>query len=112
MYVTVKGIDCFKCTSVNHNEPRCEDPFNNTAPDLFYKPGCLATRRGRTGLFPSHRCIKMKTWNATYSVVVRDCIGVETNPFGRLVGQITCTMSSVVWLGRVMKGCILTCDED
>ena len=43
--------------SVNHDNPDCEDTFNNTSD--FWVHDCWAHRSGRMGTFPSSQCIKM-----------------------------------------------------
>nr|KAG5695786.1 hypothetical protein BaRGS_013384 [Batillaria attramentaria] len=55
--VSVEGLGCFKCTSINHSNPECEDTFNNT--DRFWEPDCWGTRKNRMGSFPGTQCIKM-----------------------------------------------------
>ncbi len=55
----VSAIDCFKCVSVNGENPACEDPFhNNFTSDLLESP-CLGGRKGRNGLFPATACLKL-----------------------------------------------------
>lgn len=59
IYITVSAIDCFKCVSVNGENPACEDPFhNNFTSDLLESP-CLGGRKGRNGLFPATACLKL-----------------------------------------------------
>ena len=59
LWWTVDAIDCFKCVSVNGENPACEDPFhNNFTSDLLESP-CLGGRKGRNGLFPATACLKL-----------------------------------------------------
>ncbi|RWS26524.1 uncharacterized protein B4U80_10789 [Leptotrombidium deliense] len=53
------AIDCFKCVSVNGNNPSCEDPFhNNHSSTLLHSP-CWAGRKNRDGVFPATACVKL-----------------------------------------------------
>ena len=53
------AIGCFVCSSINKNNPGCEDTFNNTYPG-FYQSQCQTGRKDRTGLFPASACVKFK----------------------------------------------------
>ncbi|KAL3173195.1 hypothetical protein MRX96_012324 [Rhipicephalus microplus] len=60
------GLDCFKCVSLDHENPACEDPFhNNYTADLLVSP-CMSSRKNRNGLFPATACIKL---NGVYAHV-------------------------------------------
>ena len=57
--VSVSGIGCFKCVSINGSNPSCEDPFhNNYTLDILERP-CMGGRKGRNGLFPASSCTKV-----------------------------------------------------
>ena len=53
------GIDCFKCVSINHTNPACEDPFHNNYSTALLERPCMGGRKGRNGLFPASSCIKV-----------------------------------------------------
>ncbi|XP_050721186.1 putative transcriptional regulator cudA [Eriocheir sinensis] len=53
------AIDCFKCVSVNGDNPSCEDPFHNNFSTAMLESPCMAGRKGREGLFPATACIKL-----------------------------------------------------
>ncbi|KAI5747872.1 hypothetical protein M8J77_019383 [Diaphorina citri] len=53
------GIDCFKCVSINGDNPACDDPFHNNYTLDIYESPCMGGRKGRDGLFPATACIKM-----------------------------------------------------
>ena len=59
--IPVAGIACFKCVSVNGDNPSCEDRFHNnaTAGIVELVSPCMAGRKGRDGLFPASDCIKV-----------------------------------------------------
>lgn len=113
----VSAINCFKCTSINHNNPKCEDTFNAT--DDMYEQDCRATREGRSGLFPGTQCIKMVAENSTYKVVVRNCVVDDggTNSETEIGRQSHCGWMRQIYYGTGnkqvrMTGCILSCDSD
>ncbi|CAG5131201.1 unnamed protein product, partial [Candidula unifasciata] len=110
-----EAIGCFKCTSINHRNPECEDTFNNTG--RFYEEDCWASRRGRTGVFPGTQCIKMiaEDESINYTVVVRNCVVDDggTNTETEIGRQSHCGWMRVLkYNGRRMRGCILSCDTD
>ncbi|BFY98169.1 hypothetical protein BsWGS_01209 [Bradybaena similaris] len=113
--VYAEAIGCFKCTSVNHQNPECEDTFNNTG--KFYEEDCWAYRKGRTGVFPGTQCMKMIAVDESinYTVVVRNCVVDDggTNSETEIGRQSHCGWMKVIkYNGRRMKGCILSCDTD
>ena len=59
--IPVAGIACFKCVSVNGDNPSCEDRFHNnaTAGIVELVSPCMGGRKGRDGLFPASDCIKV-----------------------------------------------------
>lgn len=64
----VNAIDCFKCVSLNGDNPSCEDPFhNNFTSDLLESP-CMGGRKGRNGLFPATACLKLA---GRYGIFIR-----------------------------------------
>ncbi|KAL3865097.1 hypothetical protein ACJMK2_006726 [Sinanodonta woodiana] len=112
----VKTIGCFVCTSFNHNNPDCEDNFNNTD-NKFYKEECWAGRRDRLGLFPGTECVKMiaNDEKSGFSLTVRDCVvdNGGTNEETELGRQSHCGwMREIEYNGRRMRGCILSCSTD
>jgi hypothetical protein len=52
-------IDCFKCVSVDGNNPACDDPFHNNYTAAILESPCMGGRKGRNGLFPATACIKL-----------------------------------------------------
>ncbi|XP_064096676.1 uncharacterized protein LOC135208435 [Macrobrachium nipponense] len=69
------GIDCFKCVSVNGDNPSCEDPFNNNYTVGMLESPCMAGRKGREGLFPASACIKLAGIydDNGQTLIIRDC---------------------------------------
>ncbi|XP_066972052.1 uncharacterized protein [Macrobrachium rosenbergii] len=69
------GIDCFKCVSVNGDNPGCEDPFNNNYTVGMLESPCMAGRKGREGLFPATACIKLAGIydDNGQTLIIRDC---------------------------------------
>ena len=72
------------CTSINGDNPECEDPFNNTG--KYYESKCHAALKGRVGLFPATKCIKMTAHtsknphyaaSSVYSYVMHTCCFVR-----------------------------------
>ena len=53
------NIDCFKCVSLNGNNPSCEDPFHNNYSSSILESPCMGGRKGRNGVFPATACIKL-----------------------------------------------------
>lgn len=53
------AIDCFKCVSINGDNPACDDPFHNNYTAEIYESPCMGGRKDRNGLFPATACIKM-----------------------------------------------------
>nr|CAH0098153.1 unnamed protein product [Daphnia galeata] len=111
---TVSAIDCFKCVSVNGENPACEDPFhNNFTSDLLESP-CLGGRKGRNGLFPATACLKLagRYADGNYEkMVIRTCaldsgtLTLDTE----LVRMSHC--GSFVLDGRYVNGCLQSCDD-
>lgn len=116
LYVpAIEAIGCFVCTSENHQNPECEDTFNNTG--KFYVEDCWASRRGRTGTFPGTQCIKMIAEDSSmnYTVVVRNCVVDDggTNSETEIGRESHCGWMRVLkYNGRRMRGCILSCETD
>ena len=61
----VRSVGCFVCTSFNHSNPDCEDPFVNRD-NRFYHKKCWSSHKRRTGVFPATQCIKMVATDCTY----------------------------------------------
>lgn len=108
------GLDCFKCVSLDHENPACEDPFhNNYTADLLVSP-CMSSRKNRNGLFPATACIKL---NGVYeetgqTMVVRSCaldsgtLTVDTE----IVRMSHC--GGFYFEDRYVRGCLQSCFED
>lgn len=113
IWPAVESLGCFRCTSINHSNPECEDTFNNT--ERFWEPDCWGTRKNRMGIFPGTQCIKMIAEDEGFTVVVRNCVvdGGGTNSETE-IGRLThCGwMRTIKYLGKRMTGCILACDTD
>lgn len=110
----VRGLDCFKCVSLDHENPACEDPFhNNYTADLLESP-CMSSRKNRNGLFPATACIKLNgVFEATgQSMVVRSCaldsgtLTVDTE----IVRMSHC--GGFYFEDRYVRGCLQSCFED
>lgn len=114
MLQACRGLDCFKCVSLDGNNPSCEDPFHhNFSQDILAAP-CLAGRKSRNGLFPATACIKL---NGVYeetgqTMMVRSCaldsgtLTVDTE----IVRMSHC--GSFYFEDRYVKGCLQSCTED
>ncbi|XP_037522025.1 uncharacterized protein LOC119399277 [Rhipicephalus sanguineus] len=108
------GLDCFKCVSLDRENPACEDPFhNNYTADLLVSP-CMSSRKNRNGLFPATACIKL---NGVYeetgqTMVVRSCaldsgtLTVDTE----IVRMSHC--GGFYFEDRYVRGCLQSCFED
>ncbi|KAM7304809.1 hypothetical protein ISCGN_014709 [Ixodes scapularis] len=73
LFCVTKGVwclDCFKCSSRNHSDLACEDPFHNNYSAAMLESPCMASRKNRNGLFPATACIKL---NGVYGVWCLDC---------------------------------------
>lgn len=75
----VSSIDCFKCVSMNGQNPECDDPFHNNFSSAILESPCMGgsdyinleekiqeninqfilSGKGRDGLFPATSCIKI-----------------------------------------------------
>ena len=60
-YSLVACVACFKCVSVDGDNPSCEDKFHNNATEDMVElvSPCMGGRKGRDGLFPASDCIKV-----------------------------------------------------
>ncbi|XP_076068658.1 uncharacterized protein LOC143040997 isoform X3 [Oratosquilla oratoria] len=69
------AIDCFKCVSLNGDNPACEDPFHNNFSVGILESPCMAGRKQREGLFPATACIKLAGIYADdlTPMIIRDC---------------------------------------
>ncbi|XP_039281716.1 uncharacterized protein LOC111061876 isoform X2 [Nilaparvata lugens] len=112
--VTVKGsIGCFKCVSINGNNPACDDPFhNNYTVDILESP-CMGGRKGRNGLFPATACIKLTgIYDDTGdSIMVRGCAldsGTLTTDT-ELIRMSHC--GGFYFDDRYARGCVQSCDD-
>ncbi|KAB7502568.1 hypothetical protein Anas_02448 [Armadillidium nasatum] len=81
----VRGIDCFKCVSLNGNNPACEDPFHNNYSVSILETPCMAGRKGREGLFPATACIKLAgyydTSKGAYKAVQIQMVAMVPHPW-------------------------------
>ncbi|XP_042211108.1 uncharacterized protein LOC121858642 isoform X2 [Homarus americanus] len=108
-----QGIDCFKCVSVNGDNPSCEDPFHNNYTVGMLESPCLAGRKGREGLFPATACIKLAGIydDNGQTLIIRDC----TVDSGSLTLDTELARMShcgaFVLSGRYVKGCLQSCDD-
>lgn len=114
--IQVDGLGCFKCTSINHSNPECEDRFNNTE-NKFWEGDCWAYRKEREGKFPGTQCIKMTAEDdeTGYSLVVRNCVVDDGGTNSETeIGRLThCGwLNTIQYKGKRMRGCILACDTD
>jgi hypothetical protein len=76
-----EGIDCFKCVSVNGDNPACEDPFHNNFSSSVYESPCMGGRKGRNGLFPATACIKLSGTYCKYCARKLRLIYIHNNFF-------------------------------
>ncbi|KAK8731197.1 hypothetical protein OTU49_007480, partial [Cherax quadricarinatus] len=108
-----QGIDCFKCVSVNGDNPSCEDPFHNNFTVGLMESPCLAGRKGRGGLFPATACIKLAGIydDNGQTLIIREC----TVDSGSLTLDTELARMShcgaFVLSGRYVKGCLQSCDD-
>ncbi|XP_043208266.1 uncharacterized protein LOC122373891 [Amphibalanus amphitrite] len=106
------GIDCFRCSSVNGSDPRCQDPFHNNYTDLLVS-GCMGGRKQRNGLFPASACVKLSGFYSDdgTSMIIRDCavdsatLTIDTE----LTRMSHC--GSFEFQDRYVHGCISACDS-
>ncbi|ODN00487.1 hypothetical protein Ocin01_06201 [Orchesella cincta] len=131
------GIDCFKCVSLNGDNPS-EDPFHNNYSISILESPCMGGRKGRNGLFPATACIKLAA-DTGESMVVRTCavdsgtLTLDTelarmNDTGETITVRGCALDSGTlnvdteiirmshcghfWFDdRYVKGCLQSCDD-
>ncbi|XP_054272918.1 uncharacterized protein LOC128993179 [Macrosteles quadrilineatus] len=107
------AIDCFKCVSLNHGNPACDDPFhNNYTRDILESP-CMGGRKGRNGLFPATACIKLTgTYDDTGDhIMVRGCAldsGTLTTDT-EIIRMSHC--GGFYFNDRYVRGCLQSCDD-
>ncbi|XP_022236128.1 uncharacterized protein LOC106476612 [Limulus polyphemus] len=110
----VEALDCFKCVSIEGDNPACEDPFhNNYTTDVLESP-CLAGRKHRNGLFPATSCIKLsgKYGDTGESMIVRGCaldsgtLTIDTE----IVRMSHC--GGFYFDERYVSGCLQSCSDD
>ncbi|XP_057364547.1 uncharacterized protein LOC130685280 isoform X2 [Daphnia carinata] len=110
---TVNAIDCFKCVSVNGENPACEDPFhNNFTSDLLESP-CMGGRKNRNGLFPATACLKLagRYDDTGETIVVRGCAldsGTLTTDT-EIIRMSHC--GGLYFDDRYVNGCLQSCDD-
>ncbi|XP_063848034.1 uncharacterized protein LOC135093083 isoform X1 [Scylla paramamosain] len=108
-----QGIDCFKCVSVNGDNPGCEDPFHNNYSVTMLESPCMAGRKGREGLFPATACIKLAGVydESRERIVIRSCAldsGTLTTDT-EIIRMSHC--GGIVFNGKYVKGCLQSCDD-
>ncbi|CRK99266.1 CLUMA_CG012686, isoform A [Clunio marinus] len=71
----IYSIDCFKCVSLNGQNPECDDPFHNNFSSAILESPCMGGRKGRDGLFPATSCIKIAGYfdDNGETITVRGC---------------------------------------
>ncbi|CAH0384979.1 unnamed protein product [Bemisia tabaci] len=105
------NIDCFKCVSVNWDNPACDDPFhNNYTLDILESP-CMGGRKGRNGVFPATACIKMTGYydDTGDHITVRHCAldsGTLTTDT-ELIRMSHC--GGFYFDDRYVRGCLQSC---
>lgn len=107
------GIDCFKCVSVNGDNPGCEDPFHNNFTVGMLESPCMAGRKNREGLFPATACIKLAgIYDDTgESIMVRACAldsGTLTTDT-EIIRMSHC--GGFYFENKYVKGCLQSCDD-
>ncbi|XP_076371935.1 uncharacterized protein LOC143257321 isoform X2 [Tachypleus tridentatus] len=114
LLLDVEALDCFKCVSIEGDNPACEDPFhNNYTTDVLESP-CLAGRKHRNGLFPATSCIKLsgKYGDTGESMIVRGCaldsgtLTIDTE----IVRMSHC--GGFYFDERYVSGCLHSCSDD
>ncbi|CAG2178181.1 unnamed protein product, partial [Oppiella nova] len=112
-----ESIDCFKCTSSNGDNRRCEDPFHNNFSSAILHTPCWAGRKNRNGIFPATACIKLSGKFAMLlandsgeSMVIRDCaldsgsLTIDTE----IVRMSHC--GGFYFDQRYVRGCVQVCN--
>ncbi|CAI9732576.1 Hypothetical predicted protein [Octopus vulgaris] len=113
---TVRSVGCFVCSSFNHSNPACEDPFHNRN-NQFYHSKCWASHRNRIGVYPATQCIKMVAtdYETGYHIVVRNCVvdNGGTTSESEIGRQSHCGwVRAMKYNNKMYRGCILACDYD
>lgn len=112
----LRSVGCFVCTSFNHSNPDCEDPFVNRN-NLFYHKKCWSSHKHRIGVFPATQCIKMVAtdYKTGYHIVVRNCVvdNGGTTSESEIGRQSHCGWVRVMkYNNKYYHGCVLACDYD
>lgn len=106
------AIDCFKCVSVNGDNPSCEDPFHNNFTIGMLESPCMAGRKGREGLFPATACIKLAgVYDSGQSIMIRSCAldsGTLTTDT-EIIRMSHC--GGFYFQKKYVKGCLQSCDD-
>ncbi|CAL4080025.1 unnamed protein product [Meganyctiphanes norvegica] len=106
-------IDCYQCSSINGDDPSCEDPFHtNFTSSILHSP-CMAGRKNRAGLFPATTCIKMagRYSDTGETIMVRTCAldsGTLTTDT-EIIRMSHC--GSFYFEDRYVKGCLQSCED-
>ncbi|XP_063697102.1 uncharacterized protein LOC134828075 [Culicoides brevitarsis] len=110
---TADAIDCFKCVSLNGNNPLCDDPFHNNVTTAILESPCMGGRKGRDGLFPATSCIKIAgTYDDTHeTLTVRGCAldsGTLTTDT-EIIRMSHC--GRFYYDDRYVHGCLQSCND-
>ncbi|XP_075223764.1 uncharacterized protein LOC142325638 [Lycorma delicatula] len=111
--ITLSSIGCFKCVSINGNNPACDDPFHNNYTTEILESPCMGGRKGRNGLFPATACIKL---TGVYDgsgdrIMIRTCAldsGTLTTDT-ELIRMSHC--GRFYFDDRYVRGCVQSCDD-
>lgn len=111
--VASAGIDCFKCVSLNHSNPSCEDPFHNNYTTKILERPCMGGRKGRNGLFPASSCTKVvgDYADGSGSIMIRGC-SVDSGTLTtdtELIRMSHC--GSFYFNEKYVYGCVQSCDD-
>ncbi|XP_035706104.1 uncharacterized protein LOC110845724 [Folsomia candida] len=107
------NIDCFKCASLNGDNPSCEDPFHNNFSAATLESPCMGGRKGRDGLFPATACIKMAGVfvETGETITVRGCAldSGTLNTDTEIIRMSHC--GHFFFEDRYVKGCLKSCED-
>ncbi|XP_023342631.1 uncharacterized protein LOC111712290 [Eurytemora carolleeae] len=109
---TGQSIGCFKCTSVNGDNPACEDPFHNNVSDLYETP-CMGGRKGRDGLYPASDCIKITGHydDSGETMMIRGC-ALDSGTLTTDTEIIRMSHCGYFYFNdRYVTGCVQSCNE-
>ncbi|XP_014782564.1 uncharacterized protein LOC106878003 isoform X1 [Octopus bimaculoides] len=112
----LRSVGCFVCSSFNHSNPECEDPFHNRN-NRFYHSKCWSSHRNRIGVYPATQCIKVVAtdYETGYHIVVRNCVvdNGGTTSESEIGRQSHCGwVRAMKYNNKMYRGCVLACDYD